>query len=142
MLSGVALLVLIRESELIGFIKMVYVDGLASIMQILAKAAHQNLRPTNGLIAKAVEVCDEESRSHLLYCKYVYHKGYQDPLTEFKRRNKFQQVLIPRYFVPLMLKGRLAMSLNLQLGFSELLPQWLVNSLLKARRKYSEVKDG
>src|SRR5262249_7625635 len=47
-------------SELVGFIKMVYVDKVASIMQILSKVAHQDKRPTNALIAKAVEICAEK----------------------------------------------------------------------------------
>jgi len=127
-------------SELIGFIKMVYVGKLACIMQILSKSSHQDKRPTNALIAKAVEICAERGVSHLVYCKYVYHKNYQDALTEFKRRNRFQQINFPRYFVPLTLKGRLAIRLNLQLGLAEMLPPGIVAALLKARSKYYESK--
>jgi len=127
-------------SELVGFIKIVYVDNLASIMQILSKNSHQDKRPTNALIAKAVEICAEKGVSHLVYCKYVYHQNHQDALTEFKRRNGFQQVNYPRYFVPLTMKGRLAVALNLQLGLSAMLPQRLVVGLLKMRSKYYAAK--
>src|SRR5262249_11909303 len=123
-------------SELVGFIKMVYVDKLASIMQILSKVAHQDKKPTNALIAKAVEICAEKGVSQLVYCKYVYHQNYQDALTEFKRRNGFKQVNLPRYFVPLTLKGRFAISLKLQLGLTEMLPQGIVGTLLEARSRY------
>lgn len=127
-------------SELIGFIKMVYIGKIASIMQILSKASHQDKRPTNALIAKAVEICAEKAISHLLYCKYIYHKNYEDALTEFKRRNGFRQINFPRYFVPLTVRGRFAVALKLQLGLTELLPQGLVVAMLKARNKYYETK--
>ena len=122
--------------ELIGFIKMVYVNRLASIMQILSKIGHQDKRPANAMIAKAVEICAEKDVSHLLYCKYVYHKNRHDALTEFKRRNGFTRMNYPRYFVPLTLKGRLAIPLKLQLGLVEVLPRGTVVALLKARAGY------
>jgi hypothetical protein len=127
-------------AELAGFIKMVFVGKYASIMQILSKEKHRDKRLTNALVAKAVELCAQKGASHLLYCKYVYHKNYQDALTEFKRRNGFEQILVPRYYVPLTLKGHLAVRLKLQLGLSELLPQSLVVALLKARAWHYERK--
>jgi hypothetical protein len=121
-------------SELIGFIKMVYVDRIASIMQILSKAAHQDKRPTNALIAKAVELCAARGTTHLLYCKYIYH--FEDALTEFKRRNGFVQVLYPRYYVPLSIKGAFAIRTGLHLGARNLLPKRLIAALLALRTKY------
>jgi hypothetical protein len=126
-------------SEMIGFIKMVFVNKLASIMQILSRTDQQDKRPTNALIAKAVEICAEKGVSHLIYCKYVYHKNHQDALTEFKRRNGFQQINYPRYFVPLTLKGRLAIALKLQLGLLEMLPESVVVALLKVRARYNSM---
>jgi len=43
--------------ELIGFLKIVYVDQIARLMQILCKDTHRDKRPMNALIAKAVELC-------------------------------------------------------------------------------------
>jgi hypothetical protein len=125
--------------ELIGFIKMVYVGRLASIMQILSKASHHERRPTNAMIAKAVELAVSRAASHLLYCKYVYHRNYNDALTEFKRRNGFQEMKFPRYFVPLTLQGRFAVALRLQLGLAEMLPRRVVVTLLTARAKFNSV---
>jgi hypothetical protein len=127
-------------TELVGFIKIVYVDKLASIMQILSKSSHQDKKPTNALIAKAVEICAEKGVSHLVYCKYVYHQNHQDALAEFKRRNGFQQINYPRYFVPMTLKGRLAVAMKLHLGLAEVLPHSVVALLLKARNKYYSAK--
>src|SRR6202007_3187530 len=44
------------NDELIGFIKIVYVDCIATLMQILAKEEHHDGRPMNALLAKAVEL--------------------------------------------------------------------------------------
>lgn len=124
--------------ELIGFIKIVQAAKVAGIMQILCKSGHQDKRPMNALVAKAVEICTAKGCSHLLYCKYVYHRNIPDALTEFKRRNGFKQIDLPRYFVPLTLKGRLAVALRLQFGLAEILPRRVLGALLKARQKYYE----
>lgn len=127
--------------ELIGFIKMVYVDGLASIMQILSKNEHQDKRPTNALLAKAVEICSERGKSFLLYCKYTYHRGCEDDLMEFKRRNGFQEIRFPRYYVPLSMKGKLSLTLKLHHGV-DLLPPPIVSSLLRVRARYHQARLG
>ena len=122
--------------ELIGFLKMVYLDKSANIMQILSKAAHYDKRPMNALINKAVEVCDAKAIPYLVYCKYSYHGSYENDLAEFKRRNGFEKVLVPQYFVPLTLWGRIAVSMNLQLGATQMLPDKLVARLLRWRTSY------
>jgi len=118
--------------ELIGFVRMVYVDKVANIIQVLSKMKHFDKRPTNAMIAKAVEICEERGLSHLVYCAYVYNDP-KSSLTEFKRRNGFEQVLVPRYYIPLTLKGRSALKLKLHRGFVERLPRPLVSQLLKIR---------
>ena len=40
------------NGELIGFLKIVYVDQLGCLMQIMSKIGHQDKRPTNALIVK------------------------------------------------------------------------------------------
>lgn len=55
------------NEELIGFIKIVYVDRVATLIQILAKNAHQDKKPMNALLAKAVEVCESKHISYLTY---------------------------------------------------------------------------
>jgi hypothetical protein len=125
-------------SELVGFFKMVYVNNVASIMQILSKDKHQDKRPMNAMIAKAMEICCAKGVSHLMYRKYVYGKNQQGSLTEFKRRNGFEQILLPKYFIPFTAKGKLAMRLNLHLGIKEVLPTGLTSFLLNLRKKRYE----
>lgn len=125
-------------SELIGFAKMVFVDNTARILHILSKTKHQDKRPTNALIAKAVEICEEKKIPQLIYCKYSYGKGDDDSLTTFKRHSGFERVDFPRYYVPLTTKGRLAIKLGLHLGFKELVPRNVLALLRKIRAKYYE----
>jgi len=123
---------------LIGFIKLLYVDKCATVFHILSKEQHADKRPTNALIAKAVEVCAAKGMTSLQYCKYVYGKNETSPLTEFKRRNGFERVLYPRYFVPLSTKGKLVLKLKLHHGLVHLLPQRVLVALRGFRRMVLE----
>ena len=123
------------DEEMIGFIKLIYVDGAASIT-ILSKNAHYDKRPANALIARAVELCETRRKSHLIYCNYNYGKTNNSSLTEFKRRSGFEKLSVPRYYVPLTKRGALAVRLNLHRGVRELLPAGIVVPLLKLRAKY------
>jgi hypothetical protein len=125
-------------SELVGFFKMVYVGKVASVMQILSKNKHYDRRPMNAMIAKAVEICGANGVSHLIYCKYVYGKNDNSSLTEFKRRNGFEPILLPKYFVPLTAKGRIAMRLRLHEGIKEVLPRGFTVFLLNLRATFYE----
>jgi len=118
--------------ELIGFLKIVYVNHVARLMQIISKDAHRDKRPMNALIAKAVEVCAERGCSYLTYGKYRYSQGV-DSVTAFKHRNGFEEILIPRYFVPLTSRGRLALRLRLHLGARELVPDAALRALKRVR---------
>lgn len=120
------------QGELIGFIRMIYVDKVASIIQLLSMMKHFDKRPANALIAKAVEVCEQKGISHLMYCNYVYNDP-NSSLTEFKRRTGFEQVLLPRYYIPLTFKGRLALKLGLHRGFVAQIPKPIIRQLLKTR---------
>lgn len=127
--------------ELIGFIKIVCVGKVGRIMQILSKNAHADKRPPNILLTKAVEACAERGLTHFVYGQYYYGNKGHTPITEFKRRNGFEQILTPRYYVPLTLKGRLALALNLHRGVKNLLPGNVVNPLLDLRAKVLARRD-
>jgi hypothetical protein len=128
------------QNELIGIIKLVYVGGTASIMAILTKEQHYDKRPTNVLIAKAVEVCEGKGITFFIYGSYVYGNKTDSSLTEFKRRNGFEQIDFPRYYVPLTFKGRIAVKLKLHLGLLGILPAGAISRLLKLRARYHRSK--
>lgn len=119
--------------ELIGFLKLVKVDKRAIIVQILSKEAHTEKRTTNALLATAVEICAQKGLCHFIYGQYIYGNKANSPMTEFKRRNGFVGVNVPRYFVPLSLKGKLTIYLKLHRNLLQLLPQPLIDVYLKAR---------
>jgi hypothetical protein len=124
--------------ELIGFVRMVGVGDTAEIINILSKMQHYDKRPANALLAKAVEVCEQRGFVHLVYCNYVY-RDPNSSLTEFKRRNRFEQVLVPRYYIPLTLRGRIALALRLHHGLKALLPLAVIRALVGLR---SWLRDG
>jgi hypothetical protein len=133
------------EGELIGFVRLTCVDNTARLIQVLTMMRHFDKRPANALIAKAVEVCQERKLSYLVYCNYTYN-DLENSLTEFKRRNGFEKVLLPRYYIPLNMKGRIAVSVGLHRGITQRIPKPVLSQLLKIRRKWharaEEVREG
>jgi hypothetical protein len=107
------------ESELIGFMMLGFADHYAVTGQIISKISHRDKGTNNLLIAKAVEMCAAEGLHSLVYVRWD-----GGSLTEFKRRNGFERVSLPRYYVPLTAKGRLALRVGCHTGFSNLIPTW------------------
>ena len=124
------------NEELIGFIKMVYVDQLATLMHIISMNEHYDKRPMNALIAKAAELCEEKAISHLIYGKFIYGNKRRSSLVEFKRRNGFEQVNFPRYYVPLTLRGKIFVRLRLYRDLNALIPEPILQPLLNLRAWY------
>ncbi|MBV8216070.1 MAG: hypothetical protein JOZ08_22865 [Verrucomicrobia bacterium] len=124
------------KDELIGFVKIVYVDRIATLIQILAMNEHQDKRPINALLAKAVEVCESKGIACLLYGKYIYEGNADSALTEFKRRNGFEEITYPRYFLPLSLKGKIAIGLGLHKGLKSLIPSSAISYLRRLRSQF------
>jgi hypothetical protein len=122
--------------ELIGFLKMVYVDDTATIFHIISMDEHYDKRPQNALIAKAAEVCGQKAISHLIYGKFIYGNKHRSSLVEFKRRNGFQQVNFPRYYIPLTMMGELFVRLRLYRGVGGLLPEPILYVALSCRDWY------
>jgi len=125
------------EDELIGFIRMTYADKTANIIQLLSQMKHFDKRPANALIAKAVEICEQQGISYLTYCNYIYNDP-KSSLTEFKRRNGFEAVLLPRYYIPLTMKGKLALRCGIHRGLAARIPKRLLSQLLKMRNAWYE----
>ncbi len=121
------------KGKLIGFIKFVMVNNVARIMQIVSMEAHTDKRPTNALLAKAVEICCEKRATHMVYGKYVYGKKENSPVTEFKRRNGFERLSFPRYYIPLTAVGSLAIRCRLHRGLAQLVPEKVTSLFLAAR---------
>jgi Acetyltransferase (GNAT) domain len=120
------------KDELIGFMKFTSVGRVAVITQILSAKRHFDKRPNNALIAKAVEICEQRGLSHFVYGSYVYYDP-NSSLTEFKRRHGFQPIALPRYYIPLTLKGEAALRLRLYRGIAGNTPAPVLAQLFKLR---------
>jgi len=125
-------------NELAGFVKMVYMGNTAGILQLLCKNGHYDKRPANALLARAVQECHQRAIHYLTYGQYIYASKTDSSLTEFKRRNGFQEFLLPRYYVPLTLRGRIAVRTGLHRDLKRLLPAPAMNIALKARSTWYE----
>lgn len=128
------------EGSLIGFAKLVAnEDGSqAGLMHILSMIRHRDKAPTNALIAQAVRSCADRGIPNLWYVKFFYGKKGHDSLAEFKRRNGFQKVDLPRYYIPLTLAGRWGLRLGLHRDISEWVPQPMAATLRRVRSFWYE----
>jgi hypothetical protein len=128
------------ENEMIGFLKLVYRGEVGSILNFTPKGSHSDKRPGNALIAKAVELCEAKGISYLTYGKYNYGNKGDSPLREFKTRNGFEEILVPRFYVPLTQWGRVCLALKLHRGLLGILPHRLINAAIRGREKWYDFK--
>jgi Acetyltransferase (GNAT) domain len=120
------------DDQLIGFIKLTADDGRtqAGMMHIISMIRHRDKAPTNALVAQAVRSCADRGISHLVYSHFAYGKKERSSLSDFKERNGFERINLPRYYVPLTGIGWAAFRLGLHHKFVDRLPGPL---LAKAR---------
>jgi hypothetical protein len=119
--------------EMIGFLHLVYRGSIAAILNLTTKPSHFDKRPANALVAKAVEICERRGMSHVGYGQYNYGNKRDSPLREFKIRNGFVEVLMPRYYVPLTLWGRICIKFGFHRGLLGNLPTPVIMAGLRAR---------
>jgi hypothetical protein len=117
--------------ELIGFIMLGDAGRYGVIGQIISKIQHRDKSPNNALVAKAVEVCEKRGLSALVYAYWG-----DGSLVDFKRHNGFEQVRLPRYYVPLTRKGELAIATGVHRGLKALLPETLKTQLKSVRSRW------
>jgi hypothetical protein len=123
-------------TELIGFLKMAYAGEVAAIVQILPKVSHHDKRPANALLSKAVELCEARGATYLTYGLFREGNRRESPLRQFKARNGFEEVLVPRYYVPLTSWGAVCTRLKLYRGLIDLLPDPVIRLAVNARAKW------
>lgn len=121
--------------SLIGFIKMVHDETRtqAGLMNIVSMIRHRDKAPSNALVAHAVKSCADRRISYLVYSKFAYGKKQRSSLSDFKERNGFQQIDVPRYYVPLTRVGQVALGLGLHKKFADHLPEPLLAKLREFR---------
>jgi hypothetical protein len=123
------------HDQLIGVVRMICASKIAHMPLFLSMTRYHDKKTGNAMIAKAVELCAQNGMSHLVYGQYAYN-DVESSLTEFKRRNGFERILVPRYFVPLTWRGEVAIRLGLHRGFASRLPKELRAQLLRMRTRW------
>lgn len=121
-------------SQLLGFIKLVYLRDVAATIQVISRVSAYDRKVVTALLAFAVDLCERRRKSHLVYGSFSYN-GQVSSLSEFKRRHGFREMQLPRYHVPLTLKGRFALWAGLQRGWLPLMPARVVRTAMEVRRR-------
>jgi hypothetical protein len=111
--------------KLVGFIKLTADDDWtqAGIMHIVSLLAYRDKSPTNALIVQAVRSCAARGISSLVYAQFAYGNKLRSSLSDFKERNGFRRVDIPRYYVPLTRWGSLAFAMGLHRRLADRVPE-------------------
>jgi hypothetical protein len=128
------------EDELIGFLKLVYRGDVASVLQLNSKSAHYEKRPSNALLAKAVELCEARGVAYLTYGGFNYGNKRETPLRDFKVRHRFKEMLMPTYYVPLTPWGQICVRTKLYRGWMDVLPHSLITLALNTRSRWYNLR--
>jgi hypothetical protein len=114
---------------LIGFVKLVCAPGrFANPGLIVSKLEARKKYVNNALIAKSVELCCQDGLPYLTYTKW--RRGTQ---AEFLIRHGFKKTSVPRYWIPLTRKGKIALRLGLHRDIRTYVPDKLWGGLLNLR---------
>jgi hypothetical protein len=114
--------------RMVGFMMIANAGSFALVGQLLSSVEFRELSPSPAMIAKAVELCAERGSPYLVYLQWG-----DDSLTEFKRRCGFEPARVPRYYVPLTARGRLALAAGLHRGIRGWVPRPAVQAMKSLR---------
>ena len=119
------------NDELIGFIKLFQTSHYAIPFGMVSKIEHRDKSPQNAILAKAIEVCEKKGLQYLLYGEWS-----RGGLGDFKKNNGCIKIALPRYYIPLNLKGKIGLKLGLQHGLSALIPEKVILRLIQIRKSW------
>jgi hypothetical protein len=124
------------QDSLIGFVKLVSDEdrSQAGLMQVISMIQHRDKAATNALIAQAVRSCADRGIPYLWYANFSYGKKQRDSLADFKRRNGFERVELPRYYISLTTAGQMALRLGLHHSVADWIPEPVAAKYREIRR--------
>jgi hypothetical protein len=124
--------------KLVGFIKMTMNDARtqAGLMHILSLISYRDKAPTNALLVQAVRSCADRGVIRLVYANFAYGNKSRSSLSDFKERNGFQRVDIPRYYVPLTMWGAFIFRFGLHRRLAEQMPESIAAKLREFRSRW------
>lgn len=119
------------QEEMIGLVMLANAGRFGLIGQIISSLKHRDKSTNVALVAAAVEACAARGLEHLIYLFWS-----EDSLSEFKRRCGFERVAVPRYYIPLTWKGKLALKTGLHRGLVGAIPPRIKKPLKDLRRSW------
>ena len=119
------------QGELIGFAMLANAGRYGVVGQFIAKLKHRDKATNNALMAKTIEVCEKRQLPYLVYTTWR-----ETSLVDFKRHSGFQEMRLPRYFVPLTQKGKLALKFGFHRGLKDSLPNSIKKPLKSLRKRW------
>jgi hypothetical protein len=124
--------------KLVGFIKLTMNDARtqAGLMHILSLISYRDKAPTNALVVQAVRSCADRGVTRLVYANFAYGNKARSSLSDFKERNGFQRVDVPRYYLPLTFWGMIAFRLRLHRRLAEHMPESVAAKLRELRTRW------
>jgi hypothetical protein len=127
------------DARLIGFLKLVIAaDGSqATVLQILSLLSERDKAPTNALIMQGVRSCAERGIPYFVYANFSYGKKKRDSLADFKESNGFRKIDVPRYYVPLSMKGEIAIRTGFHHRLAERIPEPVLEKAREARNRFN-----
>jgi len=130
------------DDKLIGFVKLVWDETRtqAGLMNIVSMINQRDKAPTNALVAQAVRACADRHIPYLVYSKFSYGKKQPDSVSDFKKRNGFEQINLPRYYVPLNALGAATYKMGLHRNLVDLMPSPLVAKIRELRNSWYSCK--
>ncbi len=99
-----------------------------------SKVEHRNKAINNALIAHTIKKCETQQLPYLVYAYWN-----ENSLSDFKRHCGFEQVKLPRYFIPLTVKGTLALSCGVHRDLKGALPRRVRDRLKQWRNRWYAV---
>jgi hypothetical protein len=126
------------ENKMIGFVKLICDETRtqAGLVHILSLIGQRDKAPTNALIAAAVRSCAARQLPYLVYSRFDDGNKQRDPLIDFKVRNGFKKVDLPRYYVPLTRLGLMAMNFGLHRNLTSFVPEPILSRVRKLRNSW------
>ena len=112
------------QGQMIGFVMLANAGRFAIPGQIIASIHHRDKGTSNALLAKAVELCVQQGLDRLVYMYWG-----DDSLADFKRSCGFEPVRVPRYWIPLTQRGKLALAIGLHRGWKAMIPDGIRSRL-------------
>jgi hypothetical protein len=116
--------------ELVGFAMLANAGKYGVLGQIISTLKHRDKAINNALIAKVIEKCETKQLRYLVYAYWN-----ENSLSDFKRHCGFECIKLPRYFVPLTLRGTLALKLGIHRNWKEAIPRQIKEPLKKLRSR-------